>query len=64
MRIPTPRRDRIPVINAVLANDMDPSVLSDTEMTWLEDLMMERFVAKLAETNPMVFFGDSSTVLQ
>lgn len=64
MMIPTPRRDRIATINAVLAEKEDPSVLSDAEMAWLENQMMEQFVSHLAKTNPMVFFGDQSSNLQ
>lgn len=62
MNIPRPSRDRISVIRAVMMDEVDPDCLTDYEMAWLEDQAMEQIIAKLAETNDMVFSGNDSNL--
>jgi len=45
------------MVNQVLSEGMDPDILTEVEMAWLENRMMEKFIEQLALTNPMVFVG-------
>jgi hypothetical protein len=58
MKIQSPRKNRMKVIHDVYANDGDPDVLTPWEMAWLENLIMEKVLDKLSESNAMVFYGE------
>ena len=57
MTLPKPSKKRMLIVNQVLSEDMDPDLLTEIEMAWLENRMMEKFIEQLASTNPMVFVG-------
>lgn len=56
MNLPTPSRERMIIVNQVLTEDKDPDLLTDIEMSWLENYMMEKFIEHLSLNNPMVFY--------
>ena len=57
MNLPTPSKERMILVNQVLTEDKDPDVLTDIEMSWLENHMMEKFIEQLSTNNPMVFYS-------
>jgi hypothetical protein len=57
MNLPTPSKERMILVNQVLTEDKDPDVLTDIEMSWLENHMMGKFIEQLSTHNPMVFYG-------
>lgn len=61
--IPTPSPERLSLVKSVWFDHVDPSVLSDWEMAWLENHIMTTYVANLAKTNPMVFSEQEVIVL-
>jgi hypothetical protein len=51
----SPNSERLRVIQAVYDGQLDVNYITDDELTWLENYVMELVVEHYAQTNPMTF---------